>query len=261
MGWDPMSQGLPSLLDGRTSDEPRAVVPHDQASVPQDQPASPQMGSPGWSEALTKAFADATRAAINQAFAAGLAVPGYRDGQAVETRPDGSVVPIDDSKTWSPTAWADRDERWSTWMEATQKGDHQAYRQLLHAILPYVRRITARSFRGSADAEDAAQDVLIALHEARASYDPARPFGPWLAAIARYRIIDRLRRKEQRAARETPLEPMHETLEDVPTSDDRMIIATRSLHAMIDRLLDDQRLALPELKLRERTLHEDHRHG
>jgi len=29
--------------------------------------------------------------------------------------------------------------------------------------------------------EDAVQDVLLAIHEKRHTYDPARPFGPWLA--------------------------------------------------------------------------------
>src|SRR5271168_3543519 len=41
--------------------------------------------------------------------------------------------------------------------------------------------------------EDAVQDVLPAIHEKRHTYDPARPFGQWLAAIARYKWIDRLR--------------------------------------------------------------------
>jgi RNA polymerase sigma-70 factor (ECF subfamily) len=41
--------------------------------------------------------------------------------------------------------------------------------------------------------DDATQDTLIAIHEKRHTYDPARPFEAWLAAIARYKWIDRLR--------------------------------------------------------------------
>jgi RNA polymerase sigma factor (sigma-70 family) len=40
---------------------------------------------------------------------------------------------------------------------------------------------------------DAVQDALLAIHEKRRTYDPARPFGQWLAAIARYKWMDRLR--------------------------------------------------------------------
>lgn len=42
--------------------------------------------------------------------------------------------------------------------------------------------------------DDLVEEVLIALHAKRASWDPARPFLPWLAAIARYRWVDHLRR-------------------------------------------------------------------
>ena len=38
------------------------------------------------------------------------------------------------------------------------------------------------------------QETLISLHRKRASYDPARAFLPWLAAIGRYRWIDSLRK-------------------------------------------------------------------
>ena len=38
------------------------------------------------------------------------------------------------------------------------------------------------------------QDTLIVVHTRRASYDPARPFAPWLYAIARYKLVDRYRR-------------------------------------------------------------------
>jgi RNA polymerase sigma-70 factor (ECF subfamily) len=38
------------------------------------------------------------------------------------------------------------------------------------------------------------QDTLIALHSRRATYDPARPFTPWMYALARYKLVDMLRR-------------------------------------------------------------------
>ena len=55
--------------------------------------------------------------------------------------------------------------------------------------------------------DDAVQDTLMAIHEKRHTYDPARPFGPWLAAIARYKWIDRLR-----ALKSTPTEALSEDL-------------------------------------------------
>jgi RNA polymerase sigma-70 factor (ECF subfamily) len=47
-----------------------------------------------------------------------------------------------------------------------------------------------------ADAEDLVQETLIAVHTRRASYDRQRPFTAWLYAVARYRMIDYLRRRK-----------------------------------------------------------------
>jgi len=151
---------------------------------------------------------------------------------------------------------SDSDARWSAWMAAAQDGDQQAYRALLHGIVPYVRAMASRAFHEPADIEDAVQEVLITLHEVRASYDPTRPFRPWLAAIARHRIIDRMRQNGRIRAREAPLDIDHATYAALVPRDDNMTIDTHTLHAAIDRLPNGQRLALRELKLREGTLQE-----
>ena len=72
--------------------------------------------------------------------------------------------------------------------------------------LSWLRRYYARRLPPSMT-EDAVQDVLLAIHEKRHTYDPARPFGPWLAAIARYKWIDRLRSLKAEAS-----EPLDENI-------------------------------------------------
>ncbi len=54
---------------------------------------------------LSEGFAEAARQAVWEAHAEGLAVPARKDGVAVEIRPGGEVVPIDEIATWSPTGW------------------------------------------------------------------------------------------------------------------------------------------------------------
>lgn len=134
-------------------------------------------------------------------------------------------------------------------MAAAQAGDREAYRRLLLAIVPYVRAIATRVLADPRDAEDAVQDVLIAVHEARASYDPDRPFRPWLAGIARYRIIDRMRAARRRSDHETPLTADHDAVAwTAPAPDDRGLFqALRELPAT-------QRLAIERLKLGEQSL-------
>ncbi|OYQ25691.1 RNA polymerase subunit sigma-24 [Sandarakinorhabdus cyanobacteriorum] len=82
-------------------------------------------------------------------------------------------------------------------MQASQAGDALAYRQLLGALVPLLRR-WFRQKVAPADLDDLVQDTVMAVHRRRASWDPARPFLPWLAAIARYRWVDGLRRASVR---------------------------------------------------------------
>ncbi len=87
-------------------------------------------------------------------------------------------------------------------MGQAQQGDRDAYRLVLEASRAWLRRFYARRIAPSA-VDDLVQEVLISLHTKRASYDATRPFLPWLAAIARYRWIDALRRTYRAA--EDPL--------------------------------------------------------
>jgi RNA polymerase sigma factor (sigma-70 family) len=95
-------------------------------------------------------------------------------------------------------------------MAAAQGGDGGAYRRLLDAVSAWLKRFFARRLP-PAMIDDAVQDTLLAIHEKRHTYDPARPFGPWLAAIARYKWIDRLRAMKARPT-ETLTEAMGEAL-------------------------------------------------
>lgn len=143
---------------------------------------------------------------------------------------------------------------WGAWMAAAQDGDQEAYRRLLRAILPLVRAFAARALREPAEVEDVTQDILLAMHEARASYDPARPFRPWLAGIARHRVIDRLRVRGRIAAREEALAAEHETFAAVEPNQTGMTIDAHALRAAIAQLPEGQRVAVEELKLKEGSL-------
>lgn len=91
----------------------------------------------------------------------------------------------------NPPAAAKADS-WGDLMAAAQAGHGGAYRRLLGEIDPWLRGFYGRRLP-PAMVEDAAQEALIAVHTKRHTYQPGRPFRPWLAAIARYKWIDRLR--------------------------------------------------------------------
>jgi RNA polymerase sigma factor (sigma-70 family) len=84
-------------------------------------------------------------------------------------------------------------------MVRSQKGDKQAYSVLLEQTGIWLRRYFAQKIAPDA-VDDLVQETLISLHRKRASFDPSRAFLPWLAAIARYRWVDRLRQTYRHAA-------------------------------------------------------------
>lgn len=139
-------------------------------------------------------------------------------------------------------------------MARTQDGDRQAYKHLLTEIEPYIRSIARKCFRQPNDIDDAVQDVLLTLHQIRHTYDPKRPFGPWLVAIANRRVVDRLRRNTRRQAREVELAAEHETFPELETKLEYGSEA--ALGEAIDRLPPDQREAIRMLKFNEMSLKE-----
>ena len=146
---------------------------------------------------------------------------------------------------------AHRVDQWGQWMAAAQSGDRAAYRRLLEAIVPYLRAMAARAASNPADAEDTVQDILMAVHLARHGYDPARPFRPWLAGIARHRIVDGLRARTRRAGREKPLTPAHDGIAAAQTAPP---LGETGLYGALARLPATQLLAIRRLKLEERPL-------
>lgn len=94
---------------------------------------------------------------------------------------------------------------WGELMVAAQAGDTAAYDRLLREILPGLRALVGSRLRSSPSAEDVVQNVLLSLHRARHTYQPGRPLGPWLRAIARNAVADSLRASVVRGRREAPL--------------------------------------------------------
>ena len=111
---------------------------------------------------------------------------------------------------------ASPEQQWAGWMRAGLGGDAAAYRELLQALVPRLRKFAAsglsRAGIGNADAEDVVQEILLAIHLKRQTWMTDQPFLPWLNAIARHKLIDVLRRKGRRG--EVPIEGLIEVLPD-----------------------------------------------
>jgi len=145
---------------------------------------------------------------------------------------------------------------WSWLMARAQQGNRQAYRQLLQEITPYVRSLARRQGIAQADVEDVVQDTLLTLHSIRHTYEPSRPFGPWIVAIACRRIADHKRRSRRTEQNRVEFDFWHETNWPVEANLGEELLDRGTLKQAIDRLPSGQRQAITMLKLREMSLKE-----
>ena len=81
-------------------------------------------------------------------------------------------------------------------------GDDGAYHRLLRSVTPVLRAAAHRGLSRAGQpvdqSEDVVQDILLAVHLKRHTWDTNAPFAPWLFAIARNKLIDSLRRRGRR---------------------------------------------------------------
>jgi RNA polymerase sigma-70 factor (ECF subfamily) len=96
------------------------------------------------------------------------------------------------------------DRQLSELMRRAQDGDRHAYETLLIEVIPLVRGFARRRVRQADWLEDIVQETLLAIHRDRHSYDPTRPFLPWMYAIARHRLLDFVEKQRRREENESP---------------------------------------------------------
>jgi len=121
-------------------------------------------------------------------------------------------------------------------------GDREVFGALVMRYQESVRRV-ARAVTGNADdADDAAQDAFLSALDRLETYDPSRPFGPWLMRIASNAAIDLVRRRTVRAAQ--PLEPFYASQDQSPAAAAEAAEIRRELAAALAGLPARQRAAL-----------------
>lgn len=126
-------------------------------------------------------------------------------------------------------------------------GDGRAYQDFLTAVCGYLRGFLRRRLKGLPDdVEDLLQECLLALHNQRHTYDAAQPLTAWVHAIAKYKLIDLLRR---RALREQLHEPLDDALGLFATADLEAAEARHDLAKFLDQLPRQQRLPIMHMKL------------
>lgn len=76
-------------------------------------------------------------------------------------------------------------------------GDEAAYARFLQEVALLLRTVARRRLGQASepDPEDIVQETLLAIHLKRHTWRQDAPVGPWVHAIARYKIVDAFRRR------------------------------------------------------------------
>jgi RNA polymerase sigma-70 factor (ECF subfamily) len=144
-----------------------------------------------------------------------------------------------------------QEAEWARLMRAAQAGDAVCYDRLLRAVTPFIRNLSRRYCRNPDLAEDVVQDVLLTVHRIRHTWDPGRPFSPWLAAIAARRGIDRIRRDARISRHEVSDELALETFANPAANNESGALrAVEAIEPLLAALPERQRLALEAVKIR-----------
>lgn len=141
-----------------------------------------------------------------------------------------------------------REHDWAEWMRASNAGDAAAYHRLLRdmaAVLrPRIRGALARGGRDGSDAEDVLQEILIAVHLKRHTWDDTRPIGPWMRAIVQHKVVDALRRRDRHV--EICIDDVFDTLSAEAAEP---ALPDRDVHRHLEKLPERQRLVLRALAI------------
>ncbi len=127
-------------------------------------------------------------------------------------------------------------------------GDATAYRLFLQALSGHLRAYFRKRLAGLPDeVEDLVQEALIAVHNQRHTYDTGQPLTAWVHAIARYKMVDLLRR---RSVKEALSDPLEDSVELLATSDaGEAAEARRDVLKLLQDLPDRWRLPIVHVKL------------
>ncbi|MBN8979829.1 MAG: sigma-70 family RNA polymerase sigma factor [Rhizobiales bacterium] len=134
-------------------------------------------------------------------------------------------------------------------MVASLSGDAASHRALLERLSKRLRayykvRLAAVG-RGPEEAEDLVQEAILAIHLKRHTYDRAGLLTPWVYAIARYKLIDFLRRTKTSLAN-VPIEDADDVMAD---EDSLSAESTFDVRRLLAKLPSKVRCAIEAVKL------------
>lgn len=150
---------------------------------------------------------------------------------------------------------AEQERQSASLMRLAQAGDQAAYASLLVSLTSATRQFARMRLGAVPWIDDVVQETLLAVHRARHTYDPERPFAPWFYAVASSRLIDLVRRERRVTSREIPGDALPDAPNGAPLAV-RDEIDVEAIHAAMAALPARQREVIDALKFRDQSVRE-----
>lgn len=146
-------------------------------------------------------------------------------------------------------------EEWKELAVLSQNGDKRAYRDLLNAIVPFIRGRISGSLANPDWIDDITQEVLISVHKSLETYNGERAFKPWLNAIIQFRRTDFLRKHYKvKKVKESAGEKIEIFSEDVTFSNNAGEL--KDIEGAMDTLPEKQQKIFKMMKIEGYTAQE-----
>jgi RNA polymerase sigma-70 factor (ECF subfamily) len=124
------------------------------------------------------------------------------------------------------------------WALRAQRGDQEAFAQLVEAYKGPVYNLAYRMLGDSGAAEDAAQETFLRAYTRLNSYDPAFKFSSWILSIASHYCIDRLRRRRGGSVSMEEIQSSRWIPDERPEPEEEILVTERghTIQAVLDQL-------------------------
>ena len=140
------------------------------------------------------------------------------------------------------------EERLRSLMLQSLSGDGASYRMFLDELSLHLRSFLRRRLaRQPEEIEDIVQELLLAIHNQRHTYDARLPLTVWVHAIARYKVIDWLRRSSRHDLLNDSLDEREELF--AAPDDTGAAEASLDITKLLQQLPERQRLPIQYVKI------------
>ncbi len=139
-------------------------------------------------------------------------------------------------------------KNWPELMKASQLGDSTSYKQLLTEITPFIKSYLYKKIFQKEAVEDVAQEVLMAIHKARHTYDPSQEFENWMYGISKFKFIDYVRKHTKKNDLEVFIEGFETFLADDTNKIDNGV--SKDIEKALNILSDKQKQIIILTKLK-----------